>query len=173
MKRTLFVLTTILFFALALTSCKKDETNNNSNNNDGGGSSAGYVDLGLPSGTKWSSVNATEKSNVFYTYEEAVSTFGDKLPTKEQFEELRDNCIWAQLDDGSFKVTGTNGNSVVFPAVGYCDCDGNVCCVGSGGGCWSSTSDSGHAWCLLFDSIEVGVYSNTTCNGRSVRLVKK
>ena len=83
MKRTLFVLTTILFFALALTSCKKDEANNNSNNNDGGGSAAGYVDLGLPSGTKWKSTNEIGGNNGFYTYDEAISAFGDKLPTKE------------------------------------------------------------------------------------------
>lgn len=33
MKKTLFIFTTILFFALALTSCKKDEVKNNGNNN--------------------------------------------------------------------------------------------------------------------------------------------
>lgn len=46
MKKTLFIFTTILFFALALTSCKKDEANNNGNSNGntenpGGGGSGG------------------------------------------------------------------------------------------------------------------------------------
>ena len=46
--------------------------------------STGYTDLGLPSGTKWKNFNATG----FYTYDEAVSKFGNRLPTKEQWEEL-------------------------------------------------------------------------------------
>ncbi len=46
MKKTLFIFTTILFFALALTSCKKDDANNNGNSNGntenpGGGGSGG------------------------------------------------------------------------------------------------------------------------------------
>ena len=49
---------------------------------------AQYVDLRLPSGTKWKSSNETG----FYTYEKAVNTFGDKLPTKKQCEELKDKC---------------------------------------------------------------------------------
>lgn len=39
-----------------------------------------YVDLGLPSKTKWKSQN--EKG--FYTIKEAMSQFGDRLPTKAQ-----------------------------------------------------------------------------------------
>ena len=48
MKKTLFIFTTILFFALALASCKKDEVKNNDNNNGntenpgGGGSEGGW-----------------------------------------------------------------------------------------------------------------------------------
>lgn len=45
----------------------------------------GYTDLGLPSGTIWKNFNATG----FYTYDEAVSQFGNRLPTKEQWEELK------------------------------------------------------------------------------------
>ena len=44
----------------------------------------GYVDLGLPSGTLWKGKN----EGGWYTYEEAISMFGNLLPTKEQFEEL-------------------------------------------------------------------------------------
>ncbi|MCQ2271186.1 MAG: hypothetical protein MJZ72_00120 [Bacteroidales bacterium] len=38
-----------------------------------------YVDLGLPSGTKWKDKNESG----FYDYDAAVRSFGSKLPTKE------------------------------------------------------------------------------------------
>ncbi|HJJ45480.1 MAG TPA: hypothetical protein O0Y17_00165 [Methanocorpusculum sp.] len=47
---------------------------------------AGYVDLGLPSGTLWKDKN---ESGGFYTYDEAMKAFGNNLPTMEQFEEPR------------------------------------------------------------------------------------
>ncbi len=176
MKRTLFVLTTILFFAFALTSCKKDETNNNSNNNDGGGSSAGYVDLGLPSGTKWKSSNETGGTNGLYTYDEAISAFGDKLPTKEQFDELRVYCSWEWQNNGGYKVTGTNEKSIVLPAAGFRHCDGNVDVdyVGNNGLYWTSTPiNSDCAWDFCFHSDAVGTYSYSDhCFGHSVRLVQ-
>lgn len=173
MKRTLFVLTTILFFAFALTSCKKDEANNNSNNNDGGGSAAGYVDLGLPSGTKWKSSNETGGTNGFYTYDEAVSAFGDKLPTKEQFDELRVYCSWEWQNNGGYKVTGTNGNSIVLPAAGCRSFYGDVISVGYYGYYWSSTPfNSEYAWFLRFNYDEVDM-NNGSSGGFSVRLVQK
>ena len=47
----------------------------------------GYVDLGLPSGTYWKESNESG----FYNYDNAVSKFGDKLPTKEQLERYTEN----------------------------------------------------------------------------------
>ena len=44
-----------------------------------------YVDLGLPSGTCWRNSNEGG-DNARYTYNEAVSRFGNKLPTKQQLE---------------------------------------------------------------------------------------
>lgn len=176
MKRTLFVLSTVLFFALSLFSCKKDETNNNSNNNDGGGSSAGYVDLGLPCGTKWKSANETGGTNGLYTYDEAVSAFGNKLPTKEQWEELYDSCTW-EWQNNDCKVTGPNGNSIVLPAAGFRHCDGNVYVdyVGYNGLYWTSTPiNSDCAWDFCFHSDAVGTYNYSDhCFGHSVRLVQK
>ena len=167
MKRTLFVLTTVLFFALSLSSCKKDETNNN-----GGGGT--YVNLGLPSGTKWKSSNETGGTNCFYTYDEAVSAFGDKLPTKEQFDELRVYCSWEWQNNGGYKVTGTNGNSIVLPAAGYRNCDGEVKAVGNNGLYWTSTPISSYsAWDFCFHSDAVGTYIYSDhCFGHSVRLVQ-
>ncbi|MBO7134104.1 MAG: hypothetical protein J6W06_08105 [Bacteroidales bacterium] len=130
----------------------------------------GYVDLGLPSGTLWKNKN---EDGGFYTYEQAVSKFGSKLPTKEQLEELKNSCTWTWTGSG-YKVVGPSGASIVLPAAGYRDCRGTVDLVGSGGRYWSSTpKGSDNAWCLIFKSNGVGFdILNDRCYGRSVRLVQ-
>ena len=131
-------------------------------------SSVDYTDLGLPSGTKWKNFNATG----FYTYYEAVSQFGNLLPTKEQWEELEAECQWSWNGSG-YKVTGPNGNSIVLPASGFRYCGGSVDGVGSIGDYWSSSpGDSDDAWNLYFNSGGVIVYSDYRCTGLSVRLVQ-
>lgn len=133
-----------------------------------------YVDLGLPSGTKWKTVNETNPNdtNNFYTYDEAVAAFGGKLPTKEQFQELKDKCQWTWTDSG-YRVTGPNGNSIVLPAAGFRICDGLVYGVGSCGDYWSSTPyGSEYALYLIFRSGGVDTNINFRFDGRSVRLVK-
>ena len=130
--------------------------------------STGYTDLGLPSGTIWKNFNATG----FYTYDEAVSKFGNRLPTKEQWEELKAECQWTWNGSG-YKVTGPNGNSIVLPASGYRYCDGSVDYVGSFGGFWSSTPEgSDGAWYLDFHHGRVDVDAYYRCGGLSVRLVQ-
>lgn len=190
--RKLFILgaAIVVSVAMLMTACKKDETNNNVNNNGNtenpggggsgsgsggsGGTQTGYVDLGLPSGTKWKASNETTGyANVFYTYDEAVSAFGDMLPTKEQFDELRVYCTWEWQNNGGYKVTGTNGNSIVLPAAGFRTCGGDVGAVGSSGYYWSSTPfDSENAWYLFFYSGRVHVTGDYRCYGFAVRLVQ-
>jgi hypothetical protein len=129
----------------------------------------GFVDLGLPSGTLWKDKN---EEGGFYTYEQAKSKYGDKLPTKDQFEELKNKCQWSWNGSG-YKVIGPNGNSIVLPASGFRGCGGNVNLVGSLCYYWSSTpGGSDRAWNLRFDSGGVGMYSFKRCNGSSVRLVQ-
>lgn len=131
-----------------------------------------YVDLGLPSGTKWKSVNEMGGYEGFYTYEEALAEFRDQLPTKEQLKELKDACTWSWTGSG-YKVTGPNGQSITLPAAGNRYCNGEVSSVGAGGRYWSSTpNDSEYAWCLYFTSSELSVYGSNRCIGRSVRLVQ-
>lgn len=51
-----------------------------------GESSGAYVDLGLSSGTQWKTTNeenAADAEYAFFTYDEAMSQFGDKLPSRE------------------------------------------------------------------------------------------
>lgn len=94
-----------------------------------------YVDLGLPSGTLWKRQNESG----FYTYEEALNRFGNKLPEIHHFVELQNECTWIWMEDYSYKVIGPNGNSITFPAAGYRNCYGSVYNVGTNGYYWSST----------------------------------
>ena len=132
-----------------------------------------YVDLGLPSGTLWKVVNESDEDG-FFPYDEAVSQFGSQLPTKEQWEELKDYCEWTWREpQGGYKVTGPNGKFIVLPAAGYRGCNGNVGSVGSSGNYKSSTpDDSDFAWVLYFDSGGVDMSENDRCGGASVRLVQ-
>ena len=139
-------------------------------------SRSGYVDLGLPSGTLWKKVDEgadrTNFGQAYYTYDEAVTNFGSKIPTKAQWEELKDYCTWSWIGDG-YKVTGPSGNSITLPAAGFRGCDGEIYGVGTYGYYWSSTPyDSDGAWCLRFFSSEVNMYSYYRCCGQSVRLVQ-
>ena len=129
-----------------------------------------YVDLGLPSGTLWKDSN----EDGYYAYDEAVRKFGSRLPTKAQFEELKDKCTWTWMGNG-YKVTGPNGNSITFPATGIRGYTGEVVDLGKNGSYWSSTPyDSEFAWNLIFNSEGMGVdfyYRSLEQSGESVRLV--
>lgn len=127
-----------------------------------------YVDLGLPSGTLWKRQNESG----FYTYEEAINRFGNKLPERHHFVELKNECTWIWIEDYGYKVVGPNGNSITFPAAGFRDCFGVVNIVGTGGNYWSSTpGDSDYAWDLYFYSSGVRMNRDGRCLGLSVRLV--
>ncbi len=128
-----------------------------------------FVNLGLPSGTLWKSQNESD----LYSYNTAMATFGDNMPTSEQFEELMNSCHWVWQSVG-FKVIGPNGNSIFMPAEGYRDCKGNYQENESIGSYWSSThSESGRAWACYFTSNRKGVGEPERCSERSVRLVQK
>ena len=130
-----------------------------------------YVDLGLPSGTCWRNSNEGG-DNARYTYNEAVSRFGNKLPTKEQLVELKDKCTWTWTGNG-YKVTGPNGNSIYLPAAGDRIGSGDVKYVGTYGFYWSSTPDySDDAWDLNFNSSGVYMFDSRRCCEFSVRLVQ-
>ena len=130
-----------------------------------------YVDLGLPSGTLWKRQNEFG----FYTYEEAIKRFGNKLPERHHYVELINECTWIWMDDYGYKVVGPNGNSITFPAAGDRGCEGDVMsCVGTHGRYWSSTpgySDD-QAWRIDFGSRHVDMYSGFRCLWLSVRLVQ-
>lgn len=127
----------------------------------------GYVDLGLPSGTLWKAINEG-----MFDWDTAMNKFGDKMPSQGQWEELKEYCTWTWTGSG-YKVSGSNGNSIVLPAAGYRDCIGNMDNVGSYGYYWSSTpSGSEKAWELYFNADRVYMNSTSRCDGQSVRLVQ-
>ena len=134
---------------------------------------AGYVDLGLSVYWKTSNEWNNSDDHGFYTYDEAKSKFGSKLPTKEQYKELLNKCTWTWTGSG-YNVRGANGNKIVLPAAGIRLCDnGGVNKVGNFGSYWSSTPlGSEFAWNLSFGVSGHAIYGYNRCNGQSVRLVQ-
>ncbi len=75
------------------------------------------------------------------------------MPTKEQWEELINNCEWTWTLNG-YNVVGTNGNSIFLPAAGY-RWGGSLNDAGSDGNYWSSSLSTDYpdlAWYLYFYS---------------------
>ena len=78
--------------------------------------SAQYVDLGLPSGTKWKSKNQSG----FWDHQTALNQFEKNLPSNYDWNELKAYCDW-EWDGTGYKITGPNGNSIILPAAGKSD----------------------------------------------------
>ena len=129
----------------------------------------GYVDLGLPSRTLWKTEN---EEGGFVSYNQAVYFYGNSLPTKEQWEELKDYCIWTWTGNG-YLVKSRNGESITLPAAGWRLCDDTVGGIGSEGCYWSSTvMNEKFSWFLHFTSDKVTLLGLSPCAGRSIRLVR-
>lgn len=126
----------------------------------------GYVDLGLPSGTLWKAEN---EDCGLIEYDQAINFYGSSLPTKEQFEELINNCLWTWTSKG-YKVISKNGESIILPIEYMRDCDGNVDAYT---GFWSSTpSGSNCSQSLFFNSSKKYFWGCYRCRRLSIRLVK-
>ncbi|MBO4488329.1 MAG: hypothetical protein J5741_01575 [Bacteroidales bacterium] len=130
-----------------------------------------FVDLGLPSGTKWKAQNESD----LYNFDAARAEFGDNLPIYAQCEELKALCKWEWTGNG-YKVTGLNGNSIFFPAASISDCNGDFMDNLGGndtGGFWTSSSEGPkEAWFLVFTMRGVDMAESEKCFWRSVRLVQ-
>ena len=153
-----------------LSSCNNKNTKTTDADNNT--AEAEWVDLGLPSGTKWKSVN----EDGFYTYDEAKEKFGESMPSKINWYEL-ECCEWTWTGDG-YKVVGPNGNSIFLPTDGIRSCNGSVIMKadnGPMGSYWSSTlndNDSRNAELWIIDSTIYRNAGNPRCTGASVRLVQ-
>lgn len=143
--RKLLLLCLMCLAALPMTQCTREPEPSGGNDDQVDVfDSNEYVDLGLISMTLWKATNkknAADEKYGYYTYDEAVATFGKNLPTKEQFEELRHSCRWVWNSLGIYKVFGPNGNYILLPALGCRDCLGEVAYNRTYGFYWSSTPD--------------------------------
>ena len=128
----------------------------------------GYVDLGLSSGTLWKSVN----EEGYYTYDDAVKKFSNQIPSKEQWEELKNECKWEWGGFG-YHVTGPNGKYIFLTANGFCLDMHNMYDEGTDGYYWSGThSDENDAWNVYFEDSGFYLGHSPRYYERSVRLVK-
>lgn len=159
-----------------------------------------FVDLGLPSGTKWATLNVgadaenisggyfawgevstketygkdaatynkdaetltsaniiNEEGYLTEAYDAASKNWGEgwRMPKKEDFDELIENCEWEwDKKKEGYIVTGKNGNSIFLPAAG--NYFGNSQKEAGYGRYWCSSIDetnSFRSWCLCFHSI--------------------
>lgn len=175
----LLLLSMMAFAALTMSHCVKNDESSSSDSPDSivdTASSDEYVDLGLRSMTLWKNANeknAADPTNGFYTYDEAITAFGNNLPTREQFMELMRSCEWNWVSVGFYIVVGPNKNYITLPAAGFRDCMGEFSYPSTYGFYWSSTPDgSTKAWYLNFYSNDVYMYRDKRCYANSVRLVK-
>ncbi|MBR5831997.1 MAG: hypothetical protein IKY79_05210 [Bacteroidales bacterium] len=99
------------------------------------------------------------------TYDVARANWGStwRMPTKEELEELANNCTWTWITQNGvngMKVVGSNGNSIFLPASGVINgslLDG----VGLGGNIWTSTPDFNETCC----SYSYNFHGYTDING--------
>lgn len=81
-----------------------------------------YVDLGLPSGTLWATdYEKLDGEQLYLPYCEAERM---KLPTQEQWEELRKLCRWEFKIDNAYDYcsatcVGPNGKILLFERTGF------------------------------------------------------
>lgn len=81
-----------------------------------------YVDLGLPSGTLWAADYENDEDGYLYLSYEMASPM--RLPTVEQWNELRDICRWEflKVEESEalevIKCIGPNGNQIQFHPIG-------------------------------------------------------
>ena len=81
-----------------------------------------FVNLGLPSGRLWATENVKDENGdeAFFFFDDSINTFGDNLPSKEDWKELFDNSSYSWNEERKgYDVTGPNGNSIFLPAAGY------------------------------------------------------
>ena len=104
-----------------------------------------------------------------------------RMPTDDEWTELRENCTWTWTDDyngtgvaGRIVTSNINGNSIFLPAAGYGSSTSNPIDAGSWGYYWSSSLDTDspcYAWKVNFGSDNVVWGSGSRASGFSVRPV--
>ena len=135
-----------------------------------------FVDLGLPSGTKWKDVNeVNEFSNAsphFLLNEtwDHIRRVGGDMPSRDQWDELMKKCKWIWVEGVGYKVVGPNGNYIMLPAAGYRYCHGDAIYEGTFGCYWLN----GHRFAkyIYIDSEVKRICYDERQGGLSLRLVQ-
>ena len=114
------------------------------------------------------------------TYDVARAEWGStwRMPTKDEFKELIDECKWELVYQKGFKVIGPNGTSIFLPFAGRKQYD-QQCGSTSKGDYWSSTKSQYHPCDLrlnpdddiFFTENKQELSENTACYGLSIRPV--
>lgn len=98
-----------------------------------------------------------------------------RMPTKDELQELVDNCTYTQEANGGYTVTGPNGNTMFVPAAGLF-MDGSVNLEGMCCFLWSNSLNLGEEGPFLgyyvnfFFGVSVGIGSR--CCGINIRPVR-
>jgi len=99
-----------------------------------------------------------------------------RMPSKEQIDELLENCTWAWTQMNGVNgqlITGPNGKTLFFPAAGF-RLDGKTFDEGSRGYYWSRSITAIaplNGITISFTSANFGWNSGSRCNGFVVRAV--
>ena len=146
--------------------------------------SAEYVDLGLPSGTLWSSdCVKTDNGNVVYVTKE--NSVDHEIPTFEQWKELVDECKWEQMSERNWTESGfyhwhewviclgPNGNKVTFERTGIYEAT-DSCTRTSEILFWLNNKEYFHRNCANITLNDLNVDSENVFSGYKlpIRLVK-
>lgn len=130
---------------------KFEEERGNSYENDDNKNEKSFIDLGLPSGTKWCDRNlggTTLGGGTFLTWKDAKYQIpkGMVIPTEKQFRELINTCTWRWIpEEYRFSCTGPNGNSIFFSAGGLYGNQSNML---------SFKNQIGYFWTMYDDDIQ-------------------
>lgn len=101
------------------------------------------------------------------------------MPTRQQFQELKDNCTWTwttRNGKNGYEVKGKNGNSIFLPAAGFRE-GTDLYNAGSVGNYWSSSlytefaDDNGRQFSFISDHVFPNDGYFRYC-GQSVRAVR-
>lgn len=95
------------------------------------------------------------------------------IPSKEDWQELIDNCTWTKYANGVMAVSKNNGTSIYFPTAGYKQ-SYDLYDAGQDGYYWTSTLDHrspDDAWLVHINNGKPEFYGYYRSQGRSIRPV--
>ena len=126
----------------------------------------GYVDLGLTSGAFWKK----QSEYGLFTFKDALSRFGQRLPGLEQYRELIKECDWL-WDENGYNIVGPSGNSIKLLAQGYKTGD-QLIDVNISGHYWTNKLQTDtYAFALVFTPGDIQMKEHFISYMRAVHLV--